>query len=1132
VTTDLFREGERRYATVMFADVSGFTAMARTMDPEDVSDVMNGCFALLERAVVQYGGHVDKYIGDCIMALFGIPRAIEDAPRQAVNAAIAIRNDVATFTRERGLAALLDIHVGINTGLVVYGGVGGAERRDLTAMGDAVNVASRLRDVARPGTIYVGTQTYTETRYDFAYRPLPRVELRDVEKPFQVYEVLSQVPQTHRARHGRADPTLLPTMVGRDREFMALRQRARDLAGGRGGVVTIVGDAGVGKSRLIEEVGHLPELAGMTMLEGRSVWIGDSLSLHPFIDLLRTWAGILDADDDATARRKVAAAVSAAVPSTHAEVLPFIATLMGIRLLDADARRVEGIDQDGMEKLIAKSLRDLLEALARQRPLVLCFEDLHWADRSSVQLLLQLLSIARRAPVLYFLVMRPNYELTSQAILDATRAGFAADGLELRLGPLDDKDCVLLLRSLIRFDDLPHATRAAILGKADGNPFFIEEVVRSLIDVGAIERTAQGLRVTERIDEVEVPGTIRELVMARVDRLPGHVRELLQIASVIGRTFPTRLLESVVPDREQLAFGLAALQKRQLIEASASGGEAGYAFRHTLAHETVYESILRKTRRSLHAAVATAIESMFADRLSDFYGMLAYHFGRAEQLDKAAEYLMKAGDEAARSAASTEARQYFEDAARVYDALHGDRGDPDTRALLEKKIGLACLNKGDLPAALDHFDRALAHLGHQPLRSTPQIALHLVADLSAIVFHLYAGHARRTPRPASPRTVATTELLFHKGKAQSTSAPQGYVMSMLPAIRAVGTYDASCIAEACGVYAAGAALFAWSGTSFRLARRMARASERLVRTVPDLVTHHTMTFLTHYLEGNWDDAHTLAPTMVEDGLRYGLFWEINTYLGFECERLIHQGRFEEALRTIGQIADIGDAYGYHFSRTNEYAMRAFLLLEGQRLDEARTAVDRYYALCDEEALNLLALGTRAKVLLLAGDRAAAHTALDEGEDIAQRLGRQAAPYHVAPLLVSRFLSDLDTLDAARGAEAAGEVRHAARTARASGKRAVAIAAKIARERPESYRLMGRLHWLLGNPRRARDWWERGIAEAERLGARPELARLLLESGERLDEPGRVSRGRILDEALAAAWANCFEGPTGGARRWA
>jgi class 3 adenylate cyclase/tetratricopeptide (TPR) repeat protein len=1071
----------------VFADVSGFTALARRLDPEELTDAMNRCFHVLEEVVTSHGGHVDKYIGDCIMALFGVPQALEDAARQAVNASIEMRNRIARFNDEQHLPERVDVHIGINTGLVIAGDVGGQQKRDFTVMGDTVNIAARLKDAAKLGEIWVGATTWSETRFDFEHEKLPPLTVKNVEVPLQAYRVRSTRVRMHRAT--MPERRLLSGMVGRERELATLRERVAALADGRGGIVSVVGEAGIGKSRLMAELLASEEIRATTVLQGRSVTIGENLSFHPFVDLLRTWADVPEEAADEAALGRLDSAVDSVAPRQAPELVPFLARVMGLPLTGVRAERLAGIDAEGLEKLIAKAVRDLCLALASVRPLVLWFEDLHWADQSSLRLLLTLLPIVRDARVLVLLSFRPDYRQTSQAVLGAVRSRYADCHVELSLAALDSKQCALLLQNLIRFDDRPHTTRA-LLARAEGNPFFIEEVIRALVDEGAIVATEHGYRVTDKIDTVVVPSTVQDVIMARADRLPPNVRQVLDLAAVIGPSFPHRVLAAV--SAEALDVALAHLDRAKLLTARWTGGEPVYTFVHAIAQNTIYESILRARRKELHQKIANAIETEYADRLGEFAGMLAYHYGRTENVAKAGEYLLRAGDEAARAAASSEALTYFQEAARLYLQVHGEGGDPLVKTQLEKRIGNALLARGDLPGALIHYDRALALLGEDEPTTTRQIATRAARDLAALLAHVYLRRGRPSRRAPTPADCEELEIRYYKAKVQSTSAPQSYVVSTFRSIRRLSQVNPAGIEQACGMYAAAGALFAWSGVSFDVARRLLTVAETLVRNVRDDISYRSMRFLHHYLQGDWSETYEIAPADLEQGLRFGTFWEANTYLGLACEERIHRGDMAGAREHIARIAHIGDEYGYDFVRTNERAMMAFLLLEQRRLPEALDAVASYYAIVHEEALNLLALATRARVLALAGQSDAARTAVAEAGENERRLGRQVAPYHVSALHMARFLIDVDAVEHA--AATGGDARGLARVAARSQKLALGAARRIARERPEAYRLAGRLAMLSGDAKGARTWWTKAIDEAERLGTRPELARALIELG--------------------------------------
>jgi class 3 adenylate cyclase len=1107
------RDSERRYATVLFADISGFTSMSERLDPEEVTDIINQCLSMLAAVVDAHGGHVDKYIGDCIMALFGVPRALEHAPQQAINAAIEMRGGLVRLIEERRLQVALDVHIGINTGLVVAGNIGGEVKQEFTVVGDAVNLASRLKDLAPNKCIYVGAETHRYVREQFEFRRLAPLTVKGKKQPVDAYELLSDRERVHRMKPSGVERMISSALVGRDAELRLLGACIAAVGRGEGGIVHLIGEAGLGKSRLLAEACAAEPARAVTWLEGRSLAIGQAMKFHPFVDLLSRWAAIGDDDREQDSQPKLAAAVAALFPEEHAEIFPFVATLMGMRLDGAAAERLAGITGESLEKLVLKSVRELFQRLAAARPLVVVFEDLHWADQSSIQLLEALLRLVQDSPVLFILVFRPDHQDTSQRILEAARRHHAERQIELNLEPLDERQCSALIRNLLRAEDLPYSALRLISKTAEGNPFYIEEVVRSLIEEGVVESVRGRLTLTERIETVVIPGTIQGVIMARFDRLPEPTRQLLQVASVIGRNFYLRLLARLMPEGFDLDGQLAYLKERQLllerktrrtsiVRRQTLAEEVEYVFKHALTQETIYESILQKTRKELHRRVAEAIEAIFADRLPDFFAMLAYHFSRADSLEKAEDYLFRAGAEAARAAASSEALHFFQEASRLYLLMHGEGGDPAKKCLLEKSIGLALLNKGGLLESIDHFDDAIGFLGERVPRGTVAFARRLAVDMLVLLARLYLNRVSGTARPTDREEF---EIRYNRARAQTTSDPKRFVFDTIRTIRRMTETDPTVIDQACGMYTAAATVFIWSGISFAIAKRLLAVARGLIRegNLRDEFGYRSWKFVLHYLEGDWSEEHLLPEEMVEQALRHGQFWDVNTYLGLECERRIHQGDFAGARRDIERIARVRDVYGFDFARSNEYAMPAYLFLEERRLGEALRAVDRYHADRHEELLHLIALGTRAKIQILAGDARATET-FARADALRKRLG-PVPGYHLIMLLVSRFLADLNALETAARAGDRGGRRAAARRARRSGRAAVRVARSVAYEKMEVYRLMGRLAWLLGKRERAVRWWERSLRAGTRMGARPELARTCFEIGRRLTEAGEADR---------------------------
>lgn len=1129
------RGSERRQVTVVFAEVAGLDALVHVLAPEVFTQLVNRCFAALEPAVHGHGGVVDKYIGATVMALFGAPTAIEEAPKQALNAAIEMRNRLRQFGEEQGLAGL-HLYVGVNSGLVIAGDMGGPRTRDFTVIGDAVNVAARLKAAAQADhAICVGRDTHRHTVEAFEFAALPPLALKGKQQPVPVWHLLSDHERPHRTAvaatgGGRA---ITSALVGRADELAAVERAVRRVSQGLGGIVTVVGDAGLGKSRLIAELLARPLPAQVRLLEGRSLSTGQGLSYHPFVDLLRHWAGISEDDAPRDAAARLARAVRELMPDEFDDILPLIARLMGVRLGEAHHARLREIDGDALEALMFKSVREWLERLSNRQPLVLLFEDLHWADQSSIKLLEAVLRLVESQPLLIVAVGRPSSSDTLGRIQAAARNAHATRLVELSLRRLNDEQAGALIDNLLKTDQLPYAMRALVTRTAEGNPFFIEEVIRSFIDGGAVQYRDGRFHVTEKIEAIEVPGTIGEVIMARVDRLDEHARHVLQVAAVIGRSFYDRVLRAVLGNRVELDAALDQLTRTQLVSAHESHGTAAvrrrllhgeleYVFTHALAQEAVYGSLLQRTRRELHRQVATAIEELFADRLVDAYAMLAYHFSRAEELEKAEDYLFKAGEEAARSAAANEALSFFRDASRAYLKIHGQGGDPRRKAMLERNIAQALLNTGALTESIDHFDGALEYLGERLPQGAAAVYVRFAADLLAVLARLYLP-GRRRRRHVSDSERQVFEVMFLRARALTTSDPRRLFFDNIGGARRLNRVDPTQVDGACGLYAGISALFAFTGFSFGVSARFLALARPLIRpgNRRDEFVYRNFWFIHHYLQGHWEDEHVVDEALVDEALSAGQLWDVNTYVGLLSDARLRQGRFAAARDLIDWLAEISDSYGFAFAATNRDAMTMLLLLEERRLPEALDAAERYQRARHEDLLRVLGLGSKAKAEVLLGDLAGAASTLAAAERITRR-SRDLPAWHLSALAAARLRFDVAMLERAQGAIPA-PLR---RTARRSAGHAVRIAAKAAIQRPEIYQLCGRACWLLGSRRQALIWWARSLAIGARMGAQPEVARTRvvlarsLAAGTRVDGLGAAEHLRAARAELAAlglAW---------------
>jgi class 3 adenylate cyclase/tetratricopeptide (TPR) repeat protein len=695
---------ERKIVTVIFADISGFTAMSEKMDPEEVRGVMNACFQCLVPIVQKYEGTIDKFIGDEIMALFGAPVAHEDDPERALRTALEMMEAIEAFNRRQGTR--LGIHIGVNTGPVIAGKIGVEGRRDYSVMGDAVNLAARLEDASSAGEIFVGPSTYRQSLTLFDYEQLAPLPLKGKEQPVQIHRLMGvkSAPKTPRGIEG-----LRSALIGRESELERMRSALNNLRNGCGSIVAVVGEAGLGKSRLVAEA--LQSFGnGMSMAEGRALSYTAGMSYWMARDVLRALIQVKADASPAVIESALHESVAQTLPEAISDVYPYLAELMGVSLQDAMAERVKFLTGEALQGRILKAFQDYIRARAGHEPLVLFWEDLHWCDPSSLRVLEKLLPLTKDAPLLLLLAYRLDQDTLGEFQLDARRRH--GENFQLvELSPLKRNEAGTLISNLLQVDNLPANVHELIVDRAEGNPFFLEELLRSLLDAGVVVLEKDRLTATRAIEAVEVPETVHGVLTARIDRLPLGTKQTLQSAAVVGRIFPEKVLARLhkqePPGGEDLRDSLSELVRRQFIQSrgpEAAPDQREYSFKHAITHEVAYNSLLIARRRELHNLAGEAIESLFPDRLDELAATLGYHFEKAEVRDKAIDYLRRAGQRAAATFANTEAIGFYRSVLQQLDLLvSAGADDAAERAAAEIQE-----NIGDIQQRLAQMEEARA----------------------------------------------------------------------------------------------------------------------------------------------------------------------------------------------------------------------------------------------------------------------------------------------------------------------------------------------------------------------------------------------------------------------------------------
>ncbi len=676
-------EGERKQVTVLFADLKGSMELLADRDPEESRKLLSPVLEHMMEAVHRYEGTVNQVMGDGIMALFGAPLAHEDHAVRACYAALRMQDAVNHYSdeiqRSQGIPVM--IRVGLNSGEVVVGSVGNDLSMDYTAVGQTTHLAARMEQMAKPGSIMVSNDTHKLTEGFFQYTGLGPVQVKGVSEPVKAYELSAVGPL--RTRFEVAARRGLVRFVGRQPEMEQLR-RALDLAkGGRGQIVGVMGEPGVGKSRLFYEFKIL-EQSGSLVLQAFSASHGKAYPYLPLIELLKDFFQITPQDGEQTRREKVAGKV-VVVDRTLEDTLPYLFFLLGISELGSS---IQQMDAQIRRQRTFEAIKRLLLRGSLNQPLLLVFEDLHWVDGETQAFLDFLSESVASARILLLVNYRPEYQHSWVRKTYYT---------QLRLDPLGPEDAQELLTALLGDGATLTSVRTLILEKTEGNPFFMEEVVQTLAEEKVLLGDRGDYRLEKPASELQIPATVQVALAARIDRLGSKEKELLQTLAVIGRQFSLNLLKGVVDEPEEELYQLLShLQRGEFIYEQPAFPDVEYVFKHALTQEVAYNSVLVERRRVLHERTAQAVERIYRDGLEEHYSDLAHHYSRSGNTEKAVEYLKLAGQQAVRRSANAEAVSYLTTALDLLKTL------PDTPERKQQELTLQITLGVPLVAAKGH----------------------------------------------------------------------------------------------------------------------------------------------------------------------------------------------------------------------------------------------------------------------------------------------------------------------------------------------------------------------------------------------------------------------------------------------
>ncbi len=673
-------EGERKQVTVMFCDMEGFTALSEKLGIEEAYSIMDQIYEILIHKVHDYEGTVNEMTGDGIMALFGAPIALEDANQRAIRSALAIHREMTRLSDKKKQDQVnippIKMRIGIHTGPVVVGTLGNDLRVEFKAVGDTVNLASRVEGLAEPGTTYVTDDTFKLSEGFFRFESLGDKDIKGKEKPIRVYRVIA--PSTRRTRFDVNAERGLTAFVGRERELELMLDGFERTKSGRGQAFSIMGEAGVGKSRLLFEFRKAVANEDLIFLEGKCLSYSRGVAYHPVIDILKSNFDIREDDRDSEIREKVSRGLKV-LDTDEASTLPYLLELLSAT--DSGIDKIP-ISPEARKDRIIEAVRRMALKGSETRPLIMAFEDLHWIDKSSEDFMKDLLENISGSRIFLIFTYRPEFVPTW---------GGKSYHNQVTLNRLSNRESLAMVAYLLRTEDIDNGLVELVLEKTEGVPFFIEEFIKSLLEQKIIDKCGDRYCLVKDIEGMIVPSTVQDVLMARIDSLAESAKEVLQTGSVVGREFNQDLIQAVtgLPERKLLS-DLSVLKDSEFLYERGIYPQSSYIFIHALTQEVAYNSLLSKRRKGIHAAIGKAIESLNAQRLDEFYEILAYHYSKGDSFEKAYQYLKLSGNKTTRNYSNWEAFRFYKDALEVLNQLSDS---PDNK---RKQIEVILLMSGPM----------------------------------------------------------------------------------------------------------------------------------------------------------------------------------------------------------------------------------------------------------------------------------------------------------------------------------------------------------------------------------------------------------------------------------------------------
>ncbi|MCB2222430.1 MAG: AAA family ATPase [Bacteroidetes bacterium] len=1090
---------QKQEATILSIELLGFQDYAENTSPEQVQSLMDKIYHLLDNTVRLHHGAISRYTGETLLSVYSNSKISKTSSLHAIDSALEITDQLISLNREHQLEPPIRLKTGIATGSIMTTAIGSDDKKQTTLMGDAVNHANRICQFAEEGQILADEKTLEGLRNDFELQKLEPIPLKGGVETLPIFELAGKKRKKLDLKP-KSERKIISEMVGRSQEAEQLEGLIRNLIAGKGSIVNIVGKAGIGKSRLLEELKVQPIMEKVLLLEGRAVSTGQNLSFHPITNLIKNWAGITEDDLPSASSEKLYQGIKRNTSEQADEIYAFMATMMGLPLEGKYKERVKGIEGEALEKLILKNLRDLIIAATKDKPRIYMVEDMHWADSSSITLFESLYKLSQNHPVMFINVMRPGYKETGDYILKYLVDNFPGDHNTINVNPLEEKESGNLIKNLLREASLPDEIQKMIIRKTEGNPFFIEEIIRSFIDEGIIEIKDGHFVVTDKIKEVNIPETINEAILSRVDKLDEKTRELLNTASVMGRNFYYKVLEEATDTIEELDERLSYLTEVQLISETKKKQEIEYLFKHALAQQLTYDAMMQQSRKDTHLKIARSIEKVFAANISEYYSTLAYHYEKAENNEKTQEYLLKAGDEAIRSGASLEALKFYE---KAHEMILGDNNQNLSKEqMLDLEMRIADLYRacGENQEAADRFKKLMETFTNHRFSKNEKLAQFRAAFSLLLTYIMVHNHKLFFKKEMNPEIEKLMKMTYGFGTSLISMNPKQFAIDTLPIVKKICYYNFIDSVPSLRIFCVGSSNFGMTGLSLNTSQKMIEISEKagIEKDVFGKIGFRMLNKMQNYYSGRWHNQED-EQSVINQGLRAGSFWDIHTYMTYCGLNYIEAGEYKKTIEMQNLLHEQAENYNSGYAVSMAYRLQACSFYKFRKFDEfLKIAGDgaQYIGSTENLALSLVFISMQSLVYLNLGDIAKAEIALNMASEI-QKKASNIPVYHT-PYLLAKVNFDLEKLQ--RQNENSKEYKALLNEIKHNSKTLIAKSKKLIANLPEAYLSRARFYFAQKKYSSAFKNIQLAITTCEKYNSRLELSRAYFETGKFLSDP--------------------------------